>query len=335
MKAKFFFLGIVSVALGVGIFSCSRDEGLAGNDDRNLNSKDLVPVSFSVGFSKNVTGSGVKTSANVGTLLYDVYDAASGNIFKASILSGGVVQDSLPEGNYIIVFAAATNAMLSGPSGGNNIINLKNTLQTWPYFRYDAIGGIYNGTPLHFCNSNSDVFYKKISFTVDKNSTNNNSVTLDRIVGKIQVVLQDTIPDDVVFLYATFPYNFEYYVTLNTDYSNGGTLSERFVISDADKKTSGFTFSYTCFENLNFDQSRNPGTITLQAIRELPAGVVDYGQSLVASKVINNVDIFKNQTVVYTGKLFDGAVNSSNSNSSTEFTVSINDVWGDTINKQF
>ena len=331
MKTKRIIVGLWFVVLGVGIFSCSRDMGL---ENEKLNNQELLPVSFSVGFTKDVTEfrSSEASSLDGYDLNYLVYNSETGALYKELRLNfSGVINDSLPEGNYTIIFAAV-NRGTGGSYGIRSADPIKNSVFSFPYIELPRRG------PSISYNENIDVLYKKMNFIVAKKEQNNGSVSLDRIVGKIKVVIEDVIPDEVVAISVSVDYvPDKFYYSYDSDYSEGSRpgFYSPFGVLGADKIANGITFYYIAFENIDQYQSRYPGSITLTALRSLPAGVVDTGQSIVATKTINNVDVLKNKTVVYTGKLFDNVTPPPGTNPSSSFSISLNDEWGETINKQF
>jgi hypothetical protein len=340
METKKVFIGLVLVALSVGIFSCSHDGIPIENDD--FTAKELIPVSFSVGFTKNITEfrSGEASSLTGYDFYYLVYNSETGVLYKNlkygySDNFDGVINDSLPVGNYTIVFCAANIIARSIEShySGQSIKYAHYSLD-YPYFEITYPALIGDGPQI---NRNSDVFFSKVNVAVEKNGQNNQSITLNRIVGKIEVILQDdTIPGEVTSVEIAVnsdPQRF--YYSSDSDFSTGISIGSSFNILP-NKIVNGYSFYFNAFENINPDQSRYPVSITLTARRSIPAGVVDYGQSVVVTKVIDNVDILKNQTVVYTGKLFDNLTPPPpDTNPPSSFSISLDDTWGDTIAKPF
>ena len=330
MKTKSFIKCSVVVTLCVGIFSCSSYD--MGDEINGLQSeKELIPVSFKVDFSKEITPFRSDETMSLDDFFYYVYSTETGDLYKSLVFHNfnGAINDSLPEGDYTMVFMGANQeANLywgTGPSWGN----IKIADYSSPYF---AISADYSNPVI---NRNNDVFYKKINCRIEKNNSSDNSIALDRIVGKIEIVLQDVIPSEVntIVIESGFPGVFFY--PIEADFTRDRSIREELNIIDADKVASGYTMFFVAFENINYDQSRYPLSIKLTAHRNIPEGVVDTGQSIVASKVIENVDILKNKTIRYSGTLFDNIMPPPPNNPSSSFSITGDDEWGEVIDKSF
>ncbi|MCL1938980.1 MAG: hypothetical protein FWF52_11375 [Candidatus Azobacteroides sp.] len=57
--------------------------------------------------------------------------------------------------------------------------------------------------------------------------------------------------------------------------------------------------------------------------------------AIVATKTISQVDIEKNKMFRYTGKLFDNLSQADNGKSSSTLPITIDDEWGETVEKTF
>ena len=329
MRTRLFFRWFVSVALCVGIFSCSNGVLPPSDDDFN---GELIPVSYKVGFAKEITTFRSDGTMNLDDFFYYVYNSETGELYKNLKFNNfnGTINDSLPEGDYTIIFMGADKeAYLSWSNYHSSPVGNSNIKEYPAYFIL--------GCP-DFLNMKHDVFYKKISCTVEKNSSNDNSVALDRVVGKIEIVLEDVIPSEVNKIEieiseSDLPKSF--YYNYYTDFTKGWPFYKVINITEPDKAASGYKLFFITFENINYDQSRYPISIKLTARRSLPDGVIDTGQSLVTSKVIENVDILKNKTVRYTGKLFDNITPPPDTDPPSSFLITVEDEWGETIEETF
>ena len=320
MKTKNFLTGFALIAASVVLLKCNEYLPKPEHEE------ELLPISFTVDFAKEVIGFRSSETINLDYFLYFVYKTETGDLYKRLSFANfnGALNDSLPEGNYTFVFVGSnTDASLKDyiPSG----TNIKNFL--------GSVGPSFTLSPL--ININKDAFYKKINYSIEKGQLNNNSIALDRIVGKIEVVFQDVIPSEVKTIAVnvkSLPNSYLY--SLSGDFTTGGGGLENFNISESDRAASGYTFYFVGFENINKDTSRYPVSIEIKAYKNIPDGIVDKEPFVIFSKVINNVDILKNKTVRYSGNMFDsGASQSENLQSS--FDVEIEDVWGETIDIPF
>ena len=302
--------------------------------------KELVPVSFNVGFSKEVVDFRSTTARNTegaicSWLSYYVFDKETGELYKHKGLSvnNGIASDELPEGEYIFMFFMGD----VGVSHGGNISNL-------------SIKASYYGWHSEWSSEDNmtDVFSCRLDYEVKKGNENDSQIVLERMVGKVEVVLEDAIPDNVSqIVIATshglhdrkYNANSDHYYLSGSEWSDLSRLI--FHISETDKSSSGFTMSFLGFENVDVDQEYTPFMIIVEAFRERTSdevGLVNFDERnlLVVQKTISNVNIEKNKTVIYTGKLFDSLIPiDPNEKISSSFSVSVNDEWGDVINETF
>jgi len=324
MKTKKILTGFALIAACVVFLKCN--EYLPKPEYE----KELLPISFTVDFAKEVTGFRSSETINFHNFFYYVYKTETGDLYKrlSFVNFDGTLNDSLPEGNYTFVFMGTnTTASFIADGGG-------------PFSKYNIKTSTGFDCP-HFTfksdfNANNDAFYNKMNFSVEKGKSNNSSIALDRIVGKVEVVFQDIIPSEVKTLFVNVKNcPGQYFYSLNGDFTERVVgVYNGFSISESDRAASGYTFYFVVFENINQDTSRYPVSIEIKAYKNIPDGIVDKEPFLIFSKVINNVDILKNKTVRYSGNMFDsGASQSENLQSS--FDVEIEDVWGETIDIPF
>lgn len=152
-----------------------------------------------------------------------------------------------------------------------------------------------------------DTFHKALTLTVD-NSTGSHAVTLERMVGKLKMTINDAIATGTtqfIVTPATWYYGMDY-----TDGSPTASASNQAItiscpsnyVGESGKFLTVFTFSSSAQWNTN---------ITLAASN---------GTSIISSVAINNVPIQRNRSTEYSGNLFTN-------NGST--TLTLNDTWGD------
>jgi len=300
--------------------------------------KELLPVSFSVGFSKEVVDYRSLTTAR-GTEDFDysvydfdylVYEKESGRLYKKKRFeySDGVIKDELPEGEYIILFIETYG---------------------WDIIEHYSINALEFSNYFYYYNMDyaMNAFYScRLDVKVTKGAENSNRAVMQRMVGKVEVVLDDVIPDNVnkiTMWISPAPVSILYNVDADFyHYDDSFSLKEsttmRFNVSETDKISNGYTISYTGFENIVTNGDRVPMTLKLTAYRErTPAEEgLTYVDLVVAKKTISNVNVEKNKTVIYTGKLFDELTPPNpGEKDPSSFSVSINSEWGDVINERF
>ena len=152
-----------------------------------------------------------------------------------------------------------------------------------------------------------DTFHKALTLTVD-NSTGSQAVTLERMVGKLKMTINDAIATGTTqFLVtpATWYYGIDY-----TDGSPTASASNQAItiscpsnyVGESGKFLTVFTFSLSAQWQTNITLAASNGTSTISSV------------------AINNVPIQRNRSTEYSGNLFTN-------NGST--TLTLNDTWGD------
>jgi len=154
-----------------------------------------------------------------------------------------------------------------------------------------------------------DTFHKAFTLTVDAN-TSSQSVTLERMVGKLKMTINDAIATGTtqfIVTPATWYYGMDY-----TDGSPTAAASNKAItiscpsnyVGESGKYLTVFTFSSSAQWNTNVTLAAGSGTSTISSV------------------AINNVPIQRNRSTEYSGNLFTN-------NGST--TLTLNDTWGDPI----
>ena len=152
-----------------------------------------------------------------------------------------------------------------------------------------------------------DTFHKALTLTVD-NSTGSQAVTLERMVGKLKMTINDAIATGTtqfIVTPATWYYGMDY-----TDGSPTASASNQTItiscpsnyVGEIGKYLTVFTFSSSAQWNTNVTIAASNGTSTISSV------------------AINNVPIQRNRSTEYSGNLFTN-------NGST--TLTLNDTWGD------
>jgi len=256
-------------------------------------------VSFTVAdFNQEVVTLG-KTSSKVSAigdtlknhsdnLYYYVYNSAGSLVNTINQVSTsatyGTVSDKLPSGNYTVYLAAT-----KGSAGVINV-NESNNAAIYPG------GGYWN-----------DTFYKKVTFTVGTTDLTQ-SVRLDRVVGGAEVTLTDVIPSNA-YKITILVQNDANTIRLSTgSWEVGVTKTKDFILAAGDKGQANKKF-FTHIANTT-------SSVTLN-IR-----CYDSNNGLIAEKIVNNVNVFKNKKTLLTGSLFNNATNPS-----AGFTVTVNPIW--------
>jgi hypothetical protein len=307
---------IFSLLIACFFFACSDNTGLIPsvndvNEPGPVEEQELIPVSFNLGFSQEVTpmaAPSLRASSSAFNFKYldyllfigDFEDdfpwASRGTLYKKHtfIDSDGYIRDSLPAGDYYFVFAANNESPFLFT--GNNL--LEEVIMTTDQ----------SAVP--------EVFYNKIYFAIENKSVNSMSCPLFRKVGKVEIVVKDIMPENVETIEISVqPLGSAYVIDELDDWTQmSGSLSHSYSMGDYVDRTIP-PFSFLSYSNRNQGDpetgitTRTPVTITIKALGS--------GGSLIAEKQINNVDIFSNYIVRYTGRLFEN----------TAFSLSLNEEW--------
>lgn len=154
-----------------------------------------------------------------------------------------------------------------------------------------------------------DTFHKALTLTVD-NSTGSQTVTLERMVGKLKMTINDAIATGTtqfIVTPATWYYGMDY-----TDGSPTASASNQAITVNCPSSLVGqsgqfltvFTFSSSAQWNTNVTLAASNGTSTISSV------------------TISNVPFQRNHSTEYSGNLF------TNNGSSI---LTLNDTWGDPI----
>jgi hypothetical protein len=287
------------------VFSCKKDHSKA--PDTNTTTGEKRHVSFNINnavLQTNSLNGKLKTNAiadtskfplkQLGYFVYNQSGALVHSIFQDTSSSNfGVINDEYAPGTYTIVFAACNPAVPN--SNFYNITGLKAASFT----------GLDKST---------DFFYKKINITV-AGADINQQVSLNRIAGKLQVIIQDTIPSDVTNVYVN--YNSFSTFSFNTDTITNqasSTIYRRFTASDVGKSNLSLSgLAYNIY---------SPFTVTISsssATKQRP------------NIVVTGVVCQSNKVTVLSGKVFQNATSQYNSG----FQITLNPDWGPTTTTKF
>ena len=304
---KKYLLGIICICL----FSlgCKKDQKKGTGPDTKLHS-----VSYNIGVSQtsaqflgNSTGKPKVNDAvdpqPLGNLMdilyYNVYDA-SGKIVHSIVKHKAdpdfaLLKDNLVAGTYTIVFFGGYKTLYCG----------KNTLQ------YDVAS--YQGTTIPVDPVKFDTFYKKISLTVT-NADSNQDITLDRIVAKLIINVEDAIPAGATKLTASISPVFKYLWVNGTVPTSPpvdseiGYITLPLAVTGGSTNNSVSTLLYTAAIHFN---------VTLDC--------TDATGKSYAHKVIPDISTEPNKVTLLTGNLFGTTSTHGNA-----FHITINPDWNTT-----
>lgn len=289
MKKAILFTLVASLLLS----SCKKEHS-GGTKPTNGTYKINLNVS---GFTQSVVTSAtnktqvndLKTAAVTGIggfldqLYYYVFDS-NGKLVHflsqdSTASNFGAISDNLPAGTYTVVIGAGKK--------GFNTFSLSTSLipQNGWYFSY-------NPSPYAIPLAWLDTFYDKFQLTVSGDV--NQTVQLNRIVGQLGVVIQDTIPasaNTIVVTITQEDYALMFFPTEKLAIAN--TLVNTITLPAAVKGTNTFTTT-----NI-IGNTATPITVEITCF--------DAAKNILGSVTVNNVSIQKNTETILTGKLFGSA----------------------------
>jgi hypothetical protein len=286
------------------IFSCKKDHSKA-SDTNNAGKKHQVSFNISNAElqtnslngkqkTNTVTGASDFPLKHLGYFVYSQSGSLVHSIFQdTSSSSFGVINDEFAPGTYTIVFAA-TNYLAPNSS----------------FYSTEALGtAVFSGL-----DKGTDFFYKKINITV-ADADINQQVSLDRIAGKLQVVIEDAIPSDVTSVLVLYDSYSIFSFGTNTS-SNKATFSFSRNFTTGDIGKSNLSLSGLAY-NVN-----SPFTVTIlltSATKKRP------------NIVITGVVCQSNKVTVLSGKVFQNASSQYNSG----FQITLDPDWGPSTTTQF
>lgn len=293
-----------SIPILTFIASCSK---IDNREETPVTNQKLFNVSFNVsGFTSSVTPlpflkssvvtqattqTDVKLSDQITKLQYLIYNS-SGHLIKDSVqnndaLNFGTINLQMPAGSYKLLVA--------GISGICNIINKENITNVF-ISKYTSSYGI------------RDWFKQVSNFNVTEQALNQN-IVLDRIVGKIGLVLTDAIPKDLAKITLGFTSGAYVYLNNSSDPATGVETVD-FLLKPSEEGKLNFSSSA-------FVIPMASGSITT----DVSIRAYNTSGTLIVEKIVRGVVVEKNKMTTLSGALFTSL------SSNTTTNVTINDTW--------
>ncbi|MGV3508950.1 MAG: hypothetical protein ACO1N7_06630 [Sphingobacteriaceae bacterium] len=192
----------------------------------------------------------------------------------------GILSDVLDPGTYTIVFSASNKPLGFSRYGlnGDHLFNQDNGY--W-----------------------SDTFFKKLTITVGSEPSTH-PITLERIVGALEVTLLDAIPMNAAKISISAEYEHGVFWFRDGSRSATDTKTKEFILTEADKGQSNRSF---LMHILNITRGLR---ITIKSF--------DAQNGLLNSKTIDNVLFYQNRKTILRGNL----------SSASQFLITVDPVWG-------
>ncbi|WP_321298241.1 DUF4625 domain-containing protein [Marinifilum fragile] len=274
------------------LFSCSKNS----NDDIKPEGK-LYDVSFNVsGFNKDVTNFKSSNSLSDKTkyLHYFIYKGSnlvSRKQFEHTDANFGTIQDKFTEGEYTVVFI------------GMNFPITEENMDGEEY--YEATEAL------------DDTFYKSIELNIPNDDTEI-SVELERIVGKIEVIFTDAMPQEVDRIeYSILGRKCGIQILNAYPEQDIQITAPAIKVTDDEKGKENYQLDIYSFAQYHPERCE----VTIKCLAE--------NDEIIAIKTIKEIEVFRNKITRISGKMFDEVKTGNN------FNITISDVWEESYNRGF
>ena len=270
------------------------------------------------------TGAEIKRiirTSNGGMAIYhhdgkDYGNREPGLEFLTTTAPFNVLTDSLAAGNYRIVVIG---------SSGEISINVDNTDDEDPVYLpiwnqatngapYSMRAAVYAAQGVDAIPRSVEIYFVRCNFNIS-NSDITDKLIISRVVGQLEVNLEDAIPNNVAYIQAggigeyegySFEYELPFGETIIGDNESYVDVTPN-LITGADVGKTNYKLQRYIIN------TRIPVTIVLKAY--------DAANNLIVRKEINNVQFYKNRRTILSGKLF------STGPATSQFTITANQVW--------
>jgi uncharacterized protein YcfL len=221
-----------------------------------------------------------------------------------------IITDSLAAGTYTVVLAATSNENGIGINDNDSQLDFGIAIYS---LLPQAV--VYAGQGLDAIPRSQDLFFSKSTLVVgDQNVTSN--VTMNRVVGQLEVDLQDAVPANVAYIY------------IGRQNEDGGYLINTGTSAYADEFVDDFGALFDPdFDTITSTETGKTGLLLYRYIWNTATTVNivleahDKYNNVLFTKTISNVQFYKNRKTILTGKLF-------NNTSTAQFSITANQAWG-------
>jgi len=314
------FLCLVSLL----VVSCSDEPEI---DQIDPPDETLYPVNFSIQLNEEIlpfSRAGEGTMANTAKLttrsetraekdvnelcnMIDYFVYKDGNTttpykykrftLEESGVEFGIIVDSLPRGDYQVVFLAYDADLVSPPY----------------YLEYDR--------SVSFWNRIEDTFHVLYPLTIYGAGQIESSITLYRVISKIEFVSTDAVPKDanVIYIFSEEDYCSSIDILTGRGIKDQDSMKHQilyYFFTEEDRGEAGFALFFMTF--------------VPEDVMTIELAVMDQNFNVFSARNQKNIQAIANRTIRYTGHLFDPTP------SDDTFTLSIHDggEWGGVIEKE-
>ena len=233
--------------------------------------------------------------SGVASVLYYLIYNSSGNLVReikqtSTVSNFGNIADSLATGSYTVIFAAGQ----TGFTAYQESEPLNSHFAPFALLTYNT-NTFSVANPQFIYKPWQDSFYKKLTLNVSSGNVNQ-AVSLDRIVGKVEIVLNDAIPATAKTLQVTFNNEYSVYSLYNNvpDSITNNSSQYSYVVSNTIPASAIGTTNYTV------------STIIANTLKPMVVNIkcLDASKTVIAQVTVNNVTCQKNTATILSGSLF-------------------------------
>jgi hypothetical protein len=228
----------------------------------------------------------------------------------------GTIQDSLAAGTYTVVIVGSAPGIINV----DDPLSINNRNEEVLSLEFDPLStaNVQYTRGLDDYPRTIDTFFKKFRVTIGSQNVDQ-EIALDRIVGKIEVNVEDALPANVSY-YKLFVYDDLGAFLFCTE----TPFDQTFYDIDPIQEAHPIDPSYLGKPNFKAEH------LVLNTIQALTVEIdfYDAGDHLLSTRTINNVSVSKNKVTVLTGKAFDKIPNA-------QFNILLNQNWDGDVNVHF
>ena len=319
MKKTLFLLAIAAIIFS----SCKKEHGLSTKTSSAKKYAVNIQVAnftvshanFALRTKASHLASSSDTLTNLASYVDQLYYVVDDNNFHwvktiaqdSTMANMGMITDSLPAGNYWITVVAGKKGLKIGPPdvlANNPLYGYAG--QSWQGSFWSAYPDGYVGLPWQ------DAFGNAVTPITVSAQNITQTITLNRVVGKLEVNLLDNMPANADSLFVSFygpgPANTFglAFAPVNNNYP--------FVIPASAKGKPNFTLDMLIYTNIGTYYADG----YVHPVQQFTITCKDAGGNVLGTTTANPVPIYPNQKTILSGKLFTP---------SQSFTAQIDTAW--------
>lgn len=217
-----------------------------------------------------------------------------------------VITDSLAAGTYTVVLVGSTDDM------GINLHDTSTSDDQYVTYSPLSSAKVYQNDAIDILPWSQVIFFGKKTVTVG-NSNSTQSLSISRVVGQLEVNIEDAIPANVKTIAIAGVGN-------NAAFLFGQEISADPIEGGSDESDIDFIFGNITASDIGKTNYQVYGYImNVTTPMSIIIKAYDASNNLITSKTVNNVQFGKNKRTILSGRLFTPAA--------TQFNITANQAW--------